>query len=224
MTGGRRWGTGVGVLPKPLRTLSLRGDEDFEDHWHGSDGLIPVRRHPREELNAVQAAFLDGAVALGHRNVDDHNRPGAVGAGPTPRNARDGVRMSTAVTYLASARSRPNLTICPDTVVAHVECSRMRATGVRLLDGSLIEADRVVLAAGTYASPMLLARSGMGPADQLRALDITPVMELPGVGSNLVDHPLVSIDLPTRPLAARAALSPRHASFLVSGCGRPPTC
>jgi len=107
--------------------------------------------------------------------------------------------MSTAVTYLASARSRPNLTICPDTVVAHVECSGMRATGVRLLDGTLIEAGRVVLAAGTYASPLILARSGIGPADQLRALDITPVIDLPGVGSNLVDHPLVSIDLPTRP-------------------------
>jgi choline dehydrogenase len=177
----------------------LERDEDFEDHWHGSDGLIPIRRHPQEELNAVQAAFLDGAVDSGHRYVEDHNRPGAVGAGPTPRNACDGVRMSTAVTYLASARSRPNLTICPDTVVAHVECSGMRATGVRLLDGTLVEAGRVVLAAGTYASPLILARSGIGPADQLGALDITPLMDLPGVGSNLIDHPLVSIDLPTRP-------------------------
>jgi choline dehydrogenase len=177
----------------------LERDEDFVDHWHGSDGLIPIRRHPREELNAVQAAFLDGAVASGHRYVEDHNRPGAIGAGPTPRNARDGVRMSTAITYLASARSRRNLTICPDTVVARVECSGTRATGVRLLDGTLIEADRVVLAAGTYASPLILARSGFGPADQLRALDITPVLDLTGVGSNLVDHPLLSIDLPTRP-------------------------
>jgi choline dehydrogenase len=96
---------------------------------------------------------LDGAVASGHGYVDDHNRPGAVGAGPTPRNVRDGVRMSTALTYLASARSRPNLTICADTVVAHVECPGRRATGVRLLDGTVIEADRVVLAAGTYGAP-----------------------------------------------------------------------
>jgi choline dehydrogenase len=177
----------------------LERDEDVDDPWHGSDGLIPIRRPLREELNAVQAAFLDGAVASGHRYVEDHNRPGEVGAGPTPRNARDGVRMSTAVTYLASARSRPNLTICPDTVVARVECAGMRATGIRLLDGTLIEAERVVLAAGTYSSPMILARSGIGPADQLRALDITPLLDLPGVGSNLVDHPLISIDLPTRP-------------------------
>jgi choline dehydrogenase-like flavoprotein len=177
----------------------LESDGDFHDEWHGADGPIPIRRDPRTEMNRVQAAFLDGAVALGHRCVDDHNRPGAIGAGPTPRNVRDGMRMSTAVTYLAMARSRMNLTIRPDTTVARVECSGTRATGIRLLDGTLIEAGRVVLAAGTYASPMILARSGIGPAADLRALDIAPVLDLPGVGSNLVDHPLVAVDLPTRP-------------------------
>ena len=177
----------------------LESDEDFHDRWHGSDGVIPVRRDRRNELNVVQAAFIDGAVASGHRYVEDHNRPGAIGAGPTPRNVRDGMRMSTAATYLALARSRANLTVRPDTVVAHVECSGTRATGIRLLDGTLIEADRVVLAAGTYASPMILARSGVGPAAELRALGIAPAVDLPGVGSNLVDHPLISVDLPTRP-------------------------
>ena len=109
------------------------------------------------------------------------------------------MRMSTAVTYLALARSRANLTIQPDTMAAQVECSGTRATGVRLLDGTLLEADRVVLAAGTYASPMILARSGIGPADELKAVGIAPIIDLSGVGSNLVDHPLISIDLPTRP-------------------------
>lgn len=177
----------------------LESDEDFRDEWHGSDGLIPIRRHPRSEMNRAQTALIDGAVASGHRYVEDHNRPGAVGAGPTPRNVRDGMRMSTAVTYLAMARSRANLTIRPDTMVASIACSGTRATGIRLLDGTLIEADRVVLAAGTYASPMILARSGIGPAAGLETLDIAPVVDLPGVGSNLIDHPLISIDLPTRP-------------------------
>ncbi len=112
----------------------LESDEAFRDQWHGSDGLIPIRRHSRSEMNRAPAAFLDGAVAFGHRYVEDHNRPGAVGAGPTPRNVRDGMRMSTAVTNLALARSRANLTIRHDTVAAHVECSGTRATGIRLLD------------------------------------------------------------------------------------------
>jgi choline dehydrogenase len=190
----------------------LESDEDFRDEWHGTEGLIPIRRHPQSEMNEAQAAFLEGAVALGHRYVDDHNRPGAVGAGPTPRTARDRMRMSTAVTYLALARSRANLTIRPDTTAAHVERSGTRATGIRLLDGTLVEADRVVLAAGTYASPMILSRSGIGPADQLKALNIAPVVDLPGVGSNLADHPLISIDLPTRPSPGPSRFQ-AHVSF-----------
>ena len=100
--------------------------------------------------------------------------------------------MSTAVTYLDPARRRPNLSIRPDTMAAYVELAGTRATGVRLLDGTVIEADQVVLAAGTYASPMILARSGIGPAAELHALGIDCVVDLPGVGSNLVDHPLIS--------------------------------
>ncbi|MDE3086570.1 MAG: GMC family oxidoreductase N-terminal domain-containing protein [Acidobacteriota bacterium] len=179
--------------------LRLEDDQDFDGEWHASGGPVPIRRHPADELNRVQAAFLDGATASGHRYVEDHNRPGAVGAGPTPRNVCDGVRMSTAITYLARARSRSNLTIRPDTAVAQLTFAGTRATGVRLLDGSLVEADRVVVSAGTYASPTILARSGIGPAAELRALGIAPVVDLPGVGANLADHPLVSIDLPTRP-------------------------
>jgi len=114
----------------------LESDADFTDQWHGSGGPVPIRRHPRPELNAVQVAFLDGATALGHQYVDDHNLPGVVGVGPSPRTARDGMRMSTAVTYLAQARGRPNLTILPDTTVATVECTGTRATGIRLLDGT----------------------------------------------------------------------------------------
>jgi choline dehydrogenase len=177
----------------------LECDADFSNQWHGSDGPIPVRRHPRSELNAVQAAFLDGATAAGHLYIEDHNQPGVVGVGPSPRTAINGTRMSTAITYLAQARGRPNLAIRPETMVASVECVQQRATGIRLLDGTHIEADRVVLAAGTYASPAILMRSGIGPVAELKRLGIKRVLDLPGVGARLSDHALLSIDLPTRP-------------------------
>jgi choline dehydrogenase len=182
--------------------LRLENDADFSNRWHGSNGPMPVRRHPRTELNAVQSAFLDGAMAVGHPYVEDHNLPGAVGVGPSPRTAVDGRRMSTALTYLAMARGRPNLTIRPDTMVDSVDCTRTRATGIRLLDGMVVKADRVVLAAGAYASPSILTRSGIGPARELERLGIRPIADLPGVGSNLIDHALLSIDLPTRPSAS----------------------
>ena len=175
----------------------LETDADFADDWHGVDGPLPIRRHPPSELNAVQLAFIDAARSSGIAYVEDHNRPGALGVGPTPRNARDGVRMSTALTYLAAARGRPNLTIRGNAIVDRVVFDGARATGARLTNGEVIDADRVVLAAGTYATPAILQRSGVGPAALLATLGIRVVVDLPGVGENLVDHPLCAVDLST---------------------------
>ena len=177
----------------------LETDTDFVGEYHGCDGPVPIRRHPPEELNQVQSAFIAAAVDVGHPYVADHNRPRSVGVGPTPRNARDGVRMSTALTYLPVARARPNLTIRSGATVDRVELSNGRATGIRLATGEVINADLIVLAGGAYASPAILARSGIGPAGPLGDLGIGVVVELEGVGANLVDHPIVAVDLPTRP-------------------------
>ena len=177
----------------------LEADADFSDRWHGSEGPIPIRRHPPAECNPVQQAFLETAVAAGRPAVDDHNRPGALGVGPMPRNVRDGVRMSTALTYLALARARPNLTVCGEATVDRVEVRRGRAAGVRLVSGDVVPADRVVLAAGAYASPAILQRSGIGPPKILAPLGVEVTVALAGVGGNLVDHALVAVDLPAEP-------------------------
>jgi choline dehydrogenase len=73
-----------------------------------------------------------------------------------------------------------------------VRVSNGRAVGVRAIgpDGPFeVGADLVVLAGGTYGSPAILLRSGIGPAAELRALGISAVSDLPGVGANLHDHP-----------------------------------
>ena len=192
------WGY-ADVLPWFVR---IENDADFSDRYHGGRGPIPIRRHPGEELNPVQAAFLTAARRAGHELVADHNRPGAVGVGPTPRNAVGGLRMSTALTYLEMARGRPNLEVRSGTVVGGVELSEGRATGVRLATGQVVASDHVVLAAGAFGSPAILARSGIGPSDQLAAVGIPAVVDLPGVGANLADHPIVAVDLPTVPCAS----------------------
>jgi choline dehydrogenase len=69
-----------------------------------------------------------------------------------------------------------------------------RARGVRLVDGTEIAADDVILSAGTYGSPPLLMRSGIGPAAHLREMGFDVVADLPGVGENLADHPAVDLD------------------------------
>lgn len=195
----------------------LESDLDFTDQWHGTDGPVPIRRHPVDELNPIQRAFIDAAVEVGHSYVEDHNRPGALGVGPTPRNVRDGLRMSTAVAYLAAARNRPNLTIRSGTTIGSAQIVHGTAIGVRSTTGEYLEADRVVLAAGSYGSPSILARSGVGSASRLSRLGIDVVADLPAVGEHLIDHPIVAVDLPTRPAAgprfqAIATLSPTPGS------------
>ena len=69
------------VLPFFCR---LEADADFGDQWHGRDGPVPIRRHPRAGLNPVQAAFIDAARMCGLPYAADHNRPGAMGWGRCP--------------------------------------------------------------------------------------------------------------------------------------------
>jgi choline dehydrogenase len=198
------WAGGVGMGEWSFEHLlpffcRLEADADFDDPWHGREGPIPIRRPPPDEINPQQRAFIEAAVTVGVPYVADHNRPGAVGVGPTPRNVRDGVRMSTALTYLSEARRRPNLVIRADALVDRIEVRHGRVVGVRLIGGEVVAAGAVVLAAGAYASPAILARSGIGPAGHLADIGIGVVVDLPGVGDNLIDHPLVAVDLPTTP-------------------------
>lgn len=177
------------VLPFFCR---LEHDFDFRGEAHGLDGPFPIRRPAAGELAPIQRAFLDASANAGFPVVDDHNAPGAVGAGLPPMNLIDGVRQSTALTYLAGARDRPNLTLRSHALIDRVELDGARAEGVRLAEsGEVIDADRVVLAAGAYGSPAILMRTGIGPAGHLRAAGVDPVLDLPGVGANLIEHPLM---------------------------------
>jgi len=179
------------VLPFFRRVES---DADVDDRWHGRDGLVPIRRDPPQALLPEHRAFLQACVAAGLPAVDDHNAPAAIGAGVLPRNVVDGVRQSAALTYLAAARRRANLTIMSDVLADRVLFDVRRAVGVRLAGrAEPLHADRVVLAAGAFGSPSILMRSGLGPADQLRSLGIEVVRHLPGVGQNLLDHVLVTL-------------------------------
>lgn len=55
----------------------------------------------------------------------------------------------------------------------------------------MVEGEEIILSAGAIGSPHILMLSGVGPAKQLQAQGVPLVLELPGVGQNLRDHPLV---------------------------------
>ena len=92
--------------------LDFRGDD-----FHGSAGLIPVKRYTDEELLPSPRAFLDACIAAGYPRTEDMNHPDSTGVGFYPFNRIDGIRMSTALTYLQAARNRLNLTLRSDVLV-----------------------------------------------------------------------------------------------------------
>ena len=173
----------------------LEADADFgNEPWHGDSGPIPVCRYTDLESTGILEAAGRALEAGGFPFVEDHNRPGAVGVGRMPMNSTAGLRVTTADGYLPVEGARSNLTIGPQAEVAEVVFEGVRATGVRLVDGTVVRARCVVLSAGTYGSPAILMRSGIGPADHLRSVEVAVRHDLPGVGSNLVDHPAVDFD------------------------------
>ena len=106
------------------------------------------------------------------------------------------MRVTSADGYLpADGSLPPNLEIWPDSLVASILVEDHQAVGLRLVDGTEVQAGWVVLCAGTYGSPAILLRSGIGPPEHLRDLGIEVQVALPGVGANLADHQGFDVDV-----------------------------
>ena len=180
------WGNGEWSYLKVLPYFrKMETDRDIRDDFHGSEGPVPVLRNKREDWPPFQEAFYRACVDAGFPEDPDMNNP-------------DGVRMSTALTHLDSARHRLNLTIRPNVLVHRIIFDGKNAIGVEVESGGetyALEGDQIILSAGAVASPQLLMLSGVGPADHLRSLGIPVVHDLTGVGQNLRDHPNVPVQM-----------------------------
>ena len=197
----------------------LETDTDIHDDFHGFDGPIPVRRHKRNTWLPAQTAFHQACLAAGFPEDPDMNNPDSVGVGPIPMNNPDGIRMSTAMTYLNPVRHRLNLTVKANVRVHRLRFEGKRVTGAEVESGGerfVVKGDEIILTAGAIVSPQLLMLSGVGPADHLREMGIELVHELPGIGQNLRDHPNIRVpvkvkaDFPLDPEAPRTQLALRY--------------
>ncbi|MEM7342183.1 MAG: GMC family oxidoreductase N-terminal domain-containing protein [Actinomycetota bacterium] len=157
---------------------------------HGSSGPLPVRRWTRDELGHAPRSFHDAMVEHGEAVVHDVNDPSQLpGIGVFPVTIDDaGARVTTSLAYLTSeVRARPNLAVRTNVEVERVVIDVGRARSVVLTGGEEIVADEVVVSAGAIWSPVLLMRSGVGPAEHLSEHGIAAVADLP-VGSTMSDH------------------------------------
>jgi choline dehydrogenase len=201
----------------------LETDVDMADPRHGRRGPIPIRRPGGADLDTVAAAFVRAGKSLGLPELPDLNAGAEAGVGAVPSNAHEQRRVSTADAYLGPARDRPNLVVTNGCHVDRVLIADGRAVGVdALLDGRRlrIPAGAVTLCAGAVNTPLILQRSGVGPPDRLAALDVAPVVALPGVGANLADHPAVAIWALPEPGVCRAGHPWHQVMARVSSTGR----
>nr|WP_269838468.1 GMC oxidoreductase [Paucibacter sp. M5-1]MCZ7880493.1 GMC family oxidoreductase N-terminal domain-containing protein [Paucibacter sp. M5-1] len=185
----------------------------------GRDGPFPIHQLGDEELSDQHRDFVASAMAAGHQRSAGFATEQPLGVGPYVMNTRMGVRLNMGMTLLGEAvRARPNLSIRDETLVDAVVLEQGQATGVRLASGEIVLAGEVILSAGTYVSPAILMRSGIGPFELLRRLDIPLVADLP-VGRRLQDHPLVptvwsirkeAVGLPYPPIGAMLWTSSRQ--------------
>ena len=198
----------------------LETDLNVRDDFHGTDGPIPVWRLPRKDFLPVNEAFHQATVAAGFPEDPDMNNPDSTGTGPVPMNNPGGIRMSASLAYLNPNRHRLNLTIKAN-VLAHrvlfAYGDPTRTVGVEVESGGekfTVEGSEIILCAGGIATPQLLLLSGVGPAGHLSDMGIPVVKDLPGVGQNLRDHPLVTIELEPKDGVKLSTTEPRIQSGL----------
>jgi choline dehydrogenase len=160
------------------------------DEHHGTDGPLYVA--DQRDANALSCAFVEAAQELGFTLNDDFNGSEQAGFGFYQVTHKDGQRWSAAAAFLKPALQRPNLTVATYAQATRLLFEGQRVVGVAYLqhgEARQAQANReVILCGGAINSPQLLLLSGIGPADHLRALDISVVADLPGVGQNLQDH------------------------------------
>ncbi|HJP99457.1 MAG TPA: choline dehydrogenase [Rhodanobacteraceae bacterium] len=180
----------------------------FENRERGADGFHgtggPYNVAELRDPNELSLAFVEAAVETGLPRNDDFNGARQEGAGLYEVMQKDGQRCCNARAFLRTPGSdgmapveRPNLTIFTGARVTRVLFEGTRAVGVtcrhRSRDTEVPASHEVLLCGGTVNSPQLLLLSGIGPADELARHGIAQVLELPGVGKNLQDHPDVLV-------------------------------
>lgn len=165
------------------------GSRVFDDDYHGTTGPLPIE-HPRNR-HPLQEMCFEAYADLGAPWNPDYNGERQEGCFLYQFTTDGGRRVSAADAFLAPARNRPNLTVVSGAHVTGVTFEGARATGVAYARGreaEAVAAGEVILSLGAIGSPQLLMLSGVGPADHLAEHGIPCRHDLPGVGSNLLDH------------------------------------
>lgn len=171
----------------------LENQQDDTNPTAGKSGPIHVR-NAKDTGNPISQTFIDACVELGYPHVADFNATN-FGVGWHHVDIKDGKRCGVRVAYLDPARERANVSVEGHALATRLLFEGQRCVGVEYVqDGerkSVWARQEVIISAGAIQSPKLLMLSGIGNPEHLKALDIPVLVDLPGVGENFHDHPLI---------------------------------
>nr|WP_296339425.1 GMC oxidoreductase [uncultured Acidovorax sp.] len=172
----------------------LERDCDFNNEYHGQSGPISVRRLPPERVSPFVKAVCKSLVDSGHPALPDQNGEWKDGVFPAAIAVSDnGERIPTSIAYLTpQVRSRSNLRIVTDTTIERLIFEGKNVVGAEVGGQRLLAGETIVCMGGIHSAALLL-RNGIGPEADLRALGIEVRADRPGVGANLMEHPLIAV-------------------------------
>ena len=187
------------------------------DPFRGHTGPLHLERGPAS--SPLFGAFFEAVQQAGYQLTDDVNGFRQEGFAPFDRNIKNGRRLSASRAYLHPVMSRPNLTVKTRAFVTRVLFEGTRATGVEYTTGKgvahRVTGGTVILAGGAINSPQVLQLSGIGNADDLKAVGVNPVHHLPGVGEHLQDHLEVYVQYGSKlPVSMQPALQKWRRPFI----------
>jgi choline dehydrogenase len=186
----------------------LAGVDDFR----GGDGPLVLERGPAS--SPLFDAFFEAVCQAGYELTDDVNGRRQEGFAKFDRTIHNGRRLSAARAYLHPVLHRRNLEVRCNAFVDRILFDGTRAVGVQL-GAQVVHANEVILCGGAINSPQLLQLSGIGTPEELEALGIDVVHDLPGVGENLQDHLEVYVQYAcTRPVSVQPALKKWKRPFI----------
>jgi choline dehydrogenase-like flavoprotein len=177
------------LLPYFKRAETFSGGADA---WRGGDGPLHVLSLADvADRTPVASAFIEAAQDLGFPMTPDLGGAVTTGVGWNQLSIKGHRRDDAATAYLGGLDG-VTLDLLVGTPVLGLAIEGGRCVGVRLAGRVVRPESEVLLCAGAIDSPRLLMISGLGPADELKALGIPVVRDLPDVGRHLADHLLVA--------------------------------
>lgn len=172
----------------------LETDCDYQDNNHGRNGPIQIRRVPQADWSSLSRAVANQFARRGMPHLRDINAETGDGIGAVPLNIDGRSRISAAAGYLRlDVRNRPNLRIIANTTITRLAFEGDRVVGAfteRNAGSKLFRARETILSSGAIHSPAILLRSGIGASADLARAQIDVVADRPGVGRNLLNHPM----------------------------------